>query len=96
MVMVAQNGHIGSRLKAMVVIPGAWWVGSVCGGITVRRVQTLFSLLMDSSPHELVSSWSGPHMQLDLYMPFGILRKPYCHRVPVHEQCVDVLSLSNA
>ena len=56
----------------------------------------MFSLLMDSSPHELVSSWSGPHMQLDLYMPFGILRKPYCHRVPVHEQCVDVLSLSNA
>lgn len=35
MVMVCQNGHIGSRLKAMVVIPGAWTVGSVCGGITV-------------------------------------------------------------
>ena len=35
MVMVSQNGHIGSRLKAMVVIPGAWTVGSVCGGITV-------------------------------------------------------------
>ena len=35
MVMIAQNGHIGSRLKAMVVIPGAWTVGSVCGGITV-------------------------------------------------------------
>jgi len=39
MVMVAQNGHIGSRLKAMVVIPGAWWVGSVCGGFTVSTPQ---------------------------------------------------------
>ena len=35
MVMVSQNGHIGSRLKAMVIIPGAWWVGSLMGGITV-------------------------------------------------------------
>ncbi|KAA6424276.1 MAG: hypothetical protein FRX49_05488 [Trebouxia sp. A1-2] len=35
MVMVARDGHIGSRLKAMVVIPGAWWVGSVCGGFTI-------------------------------------------------------------
>lgn len=35
MVMVAKDGHIGSRLKAMVVIPGAWWVGSVCGGFTI-------------------------------------------------------------
>ena len=35
MVMVCQNGHIGSRLKAMVVIPGGWWVGSICAGITV-------------------------------------------------------------
>ena len=38
MVMVAQNAHIGSRLKAMVVIPGAWTVGSICGGITVSFV----------------------------------------------------------
>ena len=37
MVMVSQNGHIGSRLKAMVVIAGAWWVGSVCGGLTVSH-----------------------------------------------------------
>ena len=36
MVMVAQNCHIGSRLKAMVIIPGAWWVGSVFGGFTVK------------------------------------------------------------
>ena len=35
MLMVCQNGHIGSRLKAMVVIPGAWTIGSVCAGITV-------------------------------------------------------------
>ena len=41
MVMVSQNGHIGSRLKAMVVIPGAWWVGSVCGGFTVSLPQPI-------------------------------------------------------
>lgn len=35
MVMVSQNGHIGSRLKAMVIIPGGWWIGTLCGGITV-------------------------------------------------------------
>lgn len=35
MVMVCQNGHIGSRLKAMVIVPGAWTVGSVCAGFTV-------------------------------------------------------------
>ncbi|KAL3157526.1 hypothetical protein ABBQ32_011986 [Trebouxia sp. C0010 RCD-2024] len=35
MVMVCQNGHIGSRLKAMVLIPGAWTVGSVCAGFTI-------------------------------------------------------------
>lgn len=44
MVMVCQNGHIGSRLKAMVVIPGAWIVGCVCGGITVTSSSSQSSL----------------------------------------------------
>lgn len=40
MVMVSQNGHIGSRLKAMVVIPGSWWVGALGGGVTVSGLLT--------------------------------------------------------
>ncbi len=79
MVMVAKDGHIGSRLKAMVVIPGAWWVGSVCGGFTVSipelSLVTLqnhhaYSLAVSSSAIVLVQAcsntgWIQPRQQLD-------------------------------
>ena len=79
MVMVAKDGHIGSRLKAMVVIPGAWWVGSVCGGFTVSTPELLLvtlplhhaqSLAATSSAIVLVqvssnTGWMEPRQQLD-------------------------------
>ncbi len=79
MVMVAKDGHIGSRLKAMVVIPGAWWVGSVCGGFTVSlpklSLVTLlhhhaYSLAVSSSAIVLIqvcsnTGWMEPRQQLD-------------------------------
>jgi len=77
--MVAKDSHIGSRLKAMVVIPGAWWVGSVCGGFTVSipemSLVTLllfhaFSSAVSSSASVLVqlcsnTGWMEPRQQLD-------------------------------
>ncbi len=57
MVMVAKDGHIGSRLKAMVVIPGAWWVGSVCGGFTVSIPD--LSLVNQINHHAIFSAVSS-------------------------------------
>ena len=80
MVMVAKDGHIGSRLKAMVVIPGAWWVGSVCGGFTVSipHLSVKYTIMhyfsaVSSSATVLVqvcssTGWMEPRQQLvDLY-----------------------------